>query len=185
MADLNEVRLIGRLTRDPELRALNTGTSVCKFGLATGRRYRGQDGNLIEETTFVDIECWGKIAENVSRYLKKGRSAFVGGRLKLDTWQDKTTGQNRTRLYVIADNIQFLDRADASNSYEGDNSYAQGGYVPQGNYAPQGGYAPQNNYAPQSSNDVPWSTPNSDIPDGPPSWDMPDLGKPQDRKSVV
>ena len=109
MAELNEVRLIGRLTRDPELRSTPSGQYVAHLGLATNRKYRAQDGTLKEETTFLDISCWGKIAENVGKYLKKGRLVFVGGRLKLDTWDDKQTGQKRSKLYVLADNVQFLE----------------------------------------------------------------------------
>lgn len=112
MADLNEVRLIGRLTRDPELRAIPTGTSIATFGLATSHRFKGQDGVMREETTFVDITCWGKTAENVAKYCKKGKLVFVGGRLKFDSWEDKQTSQKRSRLTVVAENIQFLDRRD-------------------------------------------------------------------------
>ena len=111
MADLNEVRLIGRLTRDPELRQAGQA-QVCEFGLATGRKFKGQDGTMKEETTFVDVACWGKLAENVSRYMKKGRQIFVGGRLKLDSWEDKQSGQKRSKLSVVAENVQFLDSGD-------------------------------------------------------------------------
>lgn len=116
MADLNEVRLIGRLTRDPELRAIPSGTSITNISLATSRKYKGQDGVLREETTFVDITCWGKTAETVAKYCKKGRQIFVGGRLKLDTWEDKTTSQKRSKLSVVAENVQFLDRRDDMGS---------------------------------------------------------------------
>lgn len=109
MADLNEVRLIGRLTRDPVLRSTPAGQYVCDFGLATGKKFKGQDGVVHEETTFVDITCWGKTAENVSRYTKKGRQIFIGGRLKFEQWDDKTTGQKRSRLSVVAENVQFLE----------------------------------------------------------------------------
>ncbi len=112
MADLNEVRLIGRLTRDPELRAIPSGTSITSLSLATSRKYKGQDGVLREDTTFVDITCWGKTAELVAKYCKKGRLIFVGGRLKFETWEDKTTQQKRSKLSVVAENVQFLDRRD-------------------------------------------------------------------------
>jgi single-strand DNA-binding protein len=111
MADLNEVRLIGRLTRDPELRTTPNGQSVATFGIATGRKYKGQDGVQREETTFVDITCWSRLAENVHKYLRKGKLAFVAGRLNLDTWEDRQTGQKRSKMSVVADNVQFLDRA--------------------------------------------------------------------------
>lgn len=117
MADLNEVRLIGRLTRDPELRSTAGGQTICTFGLATGRRYKGQDGEMREETTFVDVTCWGKLAETVPRYMKKGSQLFVGGRLKFDSWEDKQSGQKRSKLSVTAENIQFLD-APADNGQQ-------------------------------------------------------------------
>jgi single-strand DNA-binding protein len=109
MADLNEVRLIGRLTRDPELRSTSGGQYVCTFGLATGRKFKGQDGEMREETTFVDVTCWGKLGENVAKYMQKGRQIFVGGRLKFDSWEDKQTGQKRSKLSCVAENVQFLD----------------------------------------------------------------------------
>jgi single-strand DNA-binding protein len=109
MADLNEVRLIGRLTRDPELRSTPGGQYVASFGLATGSKYRGQDGVMREETTFVDITCWGKLAEMVSKYMKKGRLVFIGGKLKFESWNDKETGKKHSRLTVVALNVQFLD----------------------------------------------------------------------------
>lgn len=110
MADLNEVRLIGRLTRDPELRSTSTGQMIASFGLATGRKFKTQEGVLKEDTTFVEIQCWGKMAEISSKHIRKSSTVFVGGRLKFDSWEDKQTGQKRTKLYVIADNLQFLDR---------------------------------------------------------------------------
>ena len=109
MADLNEVRLIGRLTRDPELRSTPGGQYVATLGLATGRQFKGQDGVLRDETTFVDITCWGKLAETVSKYMKKGRQIFVGGRLKYESWDDKETNKKRSKISVVAENIQFLD----------------------------------------------------------------------------
>ena len=114
MPDLNEVRLIGRLTRDPELRATPAGASVCSFGLATNRKYKGNDGALRDDTTFVEISCWGKVAENVSKYMKKGRLIFVAGRLKYESWDDKQTGQKRNKLSVVAESVQFLDHGSAT-----------------------------------------------------------------------
>jgi len=124
MADLNEVRLIGRLTRDPELRATPSGHSVCSFGLATGRKYKSQDGTQHEETTFVDCTAWGKTAEIVEKYIKKGSLVFVGGRLKLDTWEDRQTGQKRSKLQIVVENVQFLDsrNKDGNNRDVGNNS---------------------------------------------------------------
>ena len=111
MANVNEVRLIGRLTRDPDLREA-AGKSLSQFGLAIGNKYKGQDGTLREETTFVDIACWGKLAEIVSKYMKKGRQIYIAGRLKFDCWDDKQTGQKRSKLSVVAEEVQFLDDKD-------------------------------------------------------------------------
>jgi single-strand DNA-binding protein len=116
MADLNEVRLIGRLTRDPELRSISTGSQICNFAIATGKKYKNADGKEIEETTFVDCSSWGKLAEIVNKYCKKGDPVFVGGRLKLETWEDKQSGQKRSKLNVVADNVQFLSSGNKTQS---------------------------------------------------------------------
>lgn len=110
MPHLNKVMLLGNLTRDPELRATPKGTSVAQFGLAINRLYKSEDGESREETTFVDLEAWGRQAEVISRYLTKGSPCLVEGRLRLDTWEDKASGEKRSRLRVVAENIQFLDR---------------------------------------------------------------------------
>jgi single-strand DNA-binding protein len=108
MANLNKVLLIGRLTRDPELRYTPQGTPVCEVSLATNRVIRNPDGTSREETCFVDITVWGKQAENTVTYCKKGRELFIEGRLTLDRWQDKETKANRQRLKVTAERVQFL-----------------------------------------------------------------------------
>ena len=111
MASLNKVFLIGNLTRDPELRVTPKGTAICQFGLAVNRQYKDDTGATRDETTFVDIEAWGKQGELVAKYLTKGSPAFVEGRLRLDQWEDKTSGQKRSRLKIVLDNVQFLGRA--------------------------------------------------------------------------
>jgi single-strand DNA-binding protein len=108
MANLNRVLLIGNLTRDPELRYTPKGTAVTEIGLAVNRVYTGEDGERKEETTFVDVTLWARLAEIAGQYLKKGRPVFVEGRLQLDTWDDKQTGQKRSKLRVVAENIQLL-----------------------------------------------------------------------------
>jgi single-strand DNA-binding protein len=108
MANLNKVMLIGRLTRDPETRHTAGGNSVTNFGLAVNRTYRRKDSDeQVEETTFVDVEAWGKTGETFARYMKKGRQAYVEGRLKLDTWEKD--GQKRSKLTVVMEEFQFLD----------------------------------------------------------------------------
>lgn len=108
MAYLNKCFLIGNLTRDPELRVTPKGTSIAAFGLAINRQSKNADGSHADEVTFVDIEAWGKQAELVAKYLARGAPAMIEGRLKLDEWTDKTSGQKRSRLKVVLENVQFL-----------------------------------------------------------------------------
>jgi single-strand DNA-binding protein len=108
MANLNRVLLIGNLTRDPEVRYTPKGTAVADIAIAINRIYSGDDGEKKEETTFVDVTLWGRQAEVAQEYLKKGRQVFIEGRLQLDTWDDKQTGQKRSRLRVVAENMQML-----------------------------------------------------------------------------
>lgn len=108
MANFNKVMLMGNLTRDPEMRYTPKGQAVVKFGLAINRRYTTDGGEAREETTFVDLEAWGKQAEVIAQYCKKGKGLFVEGRLKYDQWDDKNTGQKRSALRVVVDNFQFL-----------------------------------------------------------------------------
>lgn len=108
MSSYNRVTLVGNLTRDPELRNTKNGTAVTDLGLAMNRQWTGEDGQRHEEATFVDVTAWGKTAENAAKYLQKGRSVLVEGRLQLDTWTDSNTGQNRSKLRVVAESLQFL-----------------------------------------------------------------------------
>jgi len=117
MANLNRVLLIGNLTRDPEIRYTPKGTAVAEIGLAVNRIYSGEDGEKKEETTFVDVTLWARQAEVAGQYLKKGRPVFIEGRLQLDTWDDKQTGQKRSRLRVVSENLQLL-----GSRQEGDSS---------------------------------------------------------------
>jgi single-strand DNA-binding protein len=109
MANFNKVILIGNLTRDPELRYTPKGTAIAKIGLAINRNWRTETGESKEEVTFVDIDAFGKQAETLGQYMKKGRPIMVEGRLRLDTWEDKQTNQKRSRLGVIMESFQFLD----------------------------------------------------------------------------
>jgi single-strand DNA-binding protein len=113
MAYLNKVFLIGNLTRDPELRVTPKGTAICQFGLAVNRQFKDESGQNRDETTFVDIEAWGKQGELVAKYLTKGSPAMVEGRLKFDQWEDKQTQQKRSKLKVVLDNVQFLSSGGA------------------------------------------------------------------------
>ena len=104
----NQVILMGNLTRDPELRSLPSGQSVCSFSLALNRSYKGADGNWQEATDFVDIVAWGPLGERVAQYLTKGRPALVNGRLQSSSWEDKATGAKRSKLEVVAQDVTFL-----------------------------------------------------------------------------
>jgi single-strand DNA-binding protein len=106
---LNRVLLAGNLTREPQVRFFANERAVASFGLAINRRYKTADGQQKEEVTFVDCEAWGRTAELVGQYLTKGRACFIEGRLRLDSWEDKKDGQKRSKLVVVADNVQFLD----------------------------------------------------------------------------
>ncbi|MCP4640483.1 MAG: single-stranded DNA-binding protein [bacterium] len=109
MPDFNKVILAGRLTRDPELRYLQSGTPLCKMGLAVSRTYKSSDGERKEETLFINVTAWRGTAEYCGERLRKGRPIIVEGRLKSDEWEDKNTGQKRTSIEVQADRIQQLD----------------------------------------------------------------------------
>jgi single-strand DNA-binding protein len=108
MANFNKVYLMGNLTRDPEMRVTPKGTAICQFGLAISRSWKDESGQTREETAFVDIEAWGKQGEVIAKYCGKGRPLFVEGRLKFDQWEDKTSGQKRSKLKVVLENFQFI-----------------------------------------------------------------------------
>lgn len=102
------VVLVGNLTRDPEIRYLQKGTAICQVTVAVNRRWKNDAGEDQEEVSFIDVDCWGRTAENVAQYLKKGASMLVDGRLRQDSWEDKETGQKRSKLKVVAQSVQFL-----------------------------------------------------------------------------
>lgn len=116
--NINRVLLAGNLTRDPQVKFFANERAVADFGIAVNRRFKGADGNMKEETTFVDVEAWGRTAELVGQYLTKGRGCFVEGRLRLDQWEDKNTGGKRSKLKVIADTVTFLDGPRGSGEGE-------------------------------------------------------------------
>jgi single-strand DNA-binding protein len=102
--------LLGNVTRDPEIRYTPKGSAVCDLGVAVNRAYTTDSGEKREEVTFVDVTLWGRTAEVAGEYLKKGRPVFIEGRLQMDSWDDKQTGQKRTRLRVVAENMHMLGR---------------------------------------------------------------------------
>lgn len=110
MPNLNKVMLMGNITRDPELTFIpSSNTPVCKIGLACNRKFKRQNGEQGEETLFVDCTAFGRTAEVINQYLKKGRPIFIEGRLKLDQWEDKQSGQKRSKHQVVIENFQFID----------------------------------------------------------------------------
>ena len=108
MASFNKVILLGNLTRDPEVRYTPKGSAVCDLGIAVNRQYTLDSGEKREEVTFVDVVLWSRLAEIAGEYLKKGRPIFIEGRLQLDTWDDKQSGQKRSKLRVIGKTMQLL-----------------------------------------------------------------------------
>lgn len=113
MPNLNKNMLMGNLTRDPEVTYTPKGTAVAKFALAINRNYTTDAGEKREEVTFVDCEAYARNAEIIGEFCKKGRPLFVEGRLKLDTWDDKQTGQKRSRMKVVVETVQLLGSRDS------------------------------------------------------------------------
>lgn len=139
MANLNKVMLIGNLTRDPELRHTPKGSAVADLALAMNRRTQDGNGGWKEETTFVDVTVWGNTAENAHKYLSKGRGVFIEGRLQMDVWDDKATGQKRSKLKIVADNLQFLPDGKGGNAGGRSASAESGSSVGEGNGDRSGG----------------------------------------------
>lgn len=116
MACVNKVILIGNLTRDPEIKHTSRGSAVTDIGLALNRVYTSENGERKEETTFVEVTLWGRTAEIAGEYLKKGRQVYIEGRLQLDTWEDKQSGQKRSKLRVVAENMVLLNSGKGGGS---------------------------------------------------------------------
>lgn len=156
MASLNKVFLLGNLTRDPDLRGLPSGQSVCELRLAVGRRYTNSSGQEVDDTCFVDVIVWGRSAANCKQFLSKGSAVMVEGRLQLDTWEDRNGGGQRSRLRVVAEQVQFMSRRN-----------------PEAGAPVSGGYAP----APESTEPSPFNR--SVRPAAPEAMPpMPDAGTP-------
>lgn len=130
MANFNKVILLGNLTRDPEVRYTPKGSAVTEIGLAVNRVYSTESGEKREETTFVDVTLWGRTAEIAGEYLKKGRPVLIEGRLQLDTWDDKTSGQKRSKLKVVGEGLQLLGGRPGAGGSEPDETGGSGGERP-------------------------------------------------------
>lgn len=153
MANFNKVILAGNLTRDPELRYTPKGTAVARITLAVNRTWKGESGESKEEVSFVDVDIWGRQAEVISQYMKKGRPLLVEGRLKQDTWEDKNTKQKQSKLKVVLESFSFID----SNRGEGGGGVAEAPRAsrppgPPSAPAPEGGEAD----GPPEGDDVPF-----------------------------
>ena len=132
MASFNKVILLGNLTRDPEVRYTPKGSAVTDIGMAVNRVYTTDNGEKREETTFVDVTLWGRTAEIAGEYLKKGRPVLIEGRLQLDTWDDKQSGQKRSKLKVIGEGMQLIGSRPGGGGGEGDEGMGGGGSRPSG-----------------------------------------------------
>lgn len=145
MASFNKVILVGNLTRDPQVKYTTGGTAITDIGLAVSRQWFDKQTNQKkEETTFVDVTLWGRTAEIAGEYLAKGRPVLIEGRLQLDSWDDKETGQKRSKLKVVGENMTMLgSRADGGAGGGGGGSGGGGGYGGgRGGAAPRGESAP-------------------------------------------
>lgn len=109
MASFNKVILAGNLTRDPELRYTPKGTAIARIGLAMNRTWKTETGETREEVTFVDVDAFGRQAEVIAQYMRKGKPFLVEGRLKLDQWEDKNTHQKQSKLHVVLESFSFID----------------------------------------------------------------------------
>ena len=154
MANLNKVMLIGNLTRDPELRYTPSGKAVAEFGLAINRVWYNDQKQKQEETTFVDITLWARQAEIAQQYRTKGSPAYIEGRLSLDTWDDKATGQKRSKLKVVGDTLQLLGSRNQAGG--GAPSAPHAAHTPQQRSAPPQGAsaAPPEEF--QEEDDIPF-----------------------------
>jgi len=153
MASFNKVILVGNLTRDPELRYTPKGTAIAKVGLAVNRVWTNEAGEKKEEVTFVDVDIFGRTAENVGQYMRKGRPILIEGRLKLDQWDDKQTGQKKSKLGVVAETVQFLGSPGEGGS---GGAPAARPARPAAASAPAPAAEPADADGPQESDDVPF-----------------------------
>ena len=158
MPSFNKVILAGNLTRDPELKYTPKGTAICKITLAVNRTYTSDSGEKKEDVTFVDVEAWARTAEVIAQYVKKGRPILIEGRLKLDQWDDKQTGQKRSRLGVVCENFQFLDSGGPRSEGEASGSAAPAAprSRPPASAPAAPNHAPEADEPPHDGDDVPF-----------------------------
>jgi single-strand DNA-binding protein len=160
MASFNRVVLMGNLTRDPEVRYTPGGSAVTDVGLAVNRQWYDKNANeKKEEVTFVTVTLWGRTAEIAGEYLSKGRPVLIEGRLQMDSWQDKETGQNRSKLKVVGENMTLLP--------SGGSGGGGGGGAPQSREQQHGG--PHHNQAPATQQSYSAPSPDQTFYDNPPA----------------
>lgn len=148
--DLNTVQLIGRMTRDPELKQTSSGTSYCRFSIANNRNY-SVNGEKREEVSFFNCVAWGKQAEIITRYCRKGKQVAIEGRLKQNSWDDKD-GKKQSTVDVVVDQLQMLGQSDSQDRGNGG-----GGYQPQESYGGQSSSAPAEDFpSDMMDDDVPF-----------------------------
>ena len=129
MPSFNKVILMGNFTRDPELRFLPNNTAVCDMGLAVNDRFQNKStGQWEDRPNFVDCTAFGRTAENISKFFSKGRPIFIEGKLRFEQWEDRQSGQKRSKLKVVIDTWQFVDSKDAAGSGGGDGGRPSNGY---------------------------------------------------------
>jgi len=157
-ASLNKVLLMGNLTRDPEVKYTPKGTAVGDLAIAINDSYKAQDGSIKETVTYVDIEVWGRTAENCKQYLTKGRPVFVEGQLRLDQWEQD--GQKRSKLKVRALSVQFL----GSPSGGGQGGRSGGNYSSERSSSSSAATSESSRPAPSVSEDAPPPPNDDDIP---------------------
>lgn len=162
MASYNRVILVGNLTRDPTVRYTPSGTAVSEIGLAVSRQWTDRQSNQRkEETTFVDVTLWGRQAEVAGEYLAKGRPVLIEGRLQLDQWEDKQSGEKRSKLRVVGETMQMLGTRDGGGSGGGGGGGSRGGYS---SGATGGGSAPMDEMPPSPVDSFYDSAPDDDVP---------------------
>jgi len=155
MPNLNKVMLMGNLTRDPELRYTPNNTAVVGLGVAVNRRWRNQQGEQQDETTFVDCDAFGRTAEVINQYLKKGRPLFIEGRLKLDQWEDRD-GNKRSKLKVVVDRFEFVDSRSDESSGGGNYSRTPSTRQPVAAPVSSGSTDDSNAHVPITDDDIPF-----------------------------
>lgn len=131
MRGFSKAIITGNLTRDPELRSTPNGASVCSFSVAVNRVYRDSNGEQKEDVSFIDCSAWGKLGEMIGQYAKKGSSVLVSGRLDQRSWEDKTSGQKRSRVEVVAEDFNFLSNNNGERGGNGGSSFAASDAAPE------------------------------------------------------